>query len=138
MFGRTTNNLLKNLGWARKAILSFSYVPLDLITWLGAFTVAGGFLAIIAQVMMRLLYPASVQTGFTTVIVLILFIGGIQVLCTSVIGSYIAHIYDEVKRRPSYVVETIVNPPQANKDKVPAAGPNFVGSESGAAERKAA
>lgn len=116
MFGRSTNNLLKNLGWARKAIFSFSYVPLDLITWLGVLTVAGAFLAIILQVVLRLLYPGMVQSGFTTLIVLILFIGGIQVLSISVIGSYIAHIYDEVKRRPAFIVESVLNHPAASPD----------------------
>jgi dolichol-phosphate mannosyltransferase len=111
MFGRSTNNFLKNLGWARKAICSFSYAPLDFITWLGSLTVGGSFLAILMQVAARLLYPNSVQSGMTTLIVLILFLGGVQLLSLSVIGSYIAHIYDEVKRRPTYVVESILNPP---------------------------
>ena len=120
MFGRSTNNLLKNLGWARKAIFSFSYVPLDLITWLGVLTVAGAFLAIILQVVLRLLYPGMVQSGFTTLIVLVLFIGGIQVLSISVIGSYIAHIYDEVKRRPAFLVESVLNhPADSSEPKAP-------------------
>lgn len=123
MFGRSTNNLLKNLGWARKAIFSFSYVPLDLITWLGVVTVAGAFLAIILQVVLRLLYPGMVQSGFTTLIVLILFIGGIQVLSVSVIGSYIAHIYDEVKRRPAFIVESVLNHPADAAGRTPATPP---------------
>ena len=57
MFGRTTNSLLKNLGWARKAILSFSYAPLDLITWLALATVGLSFLAIVLQVISRLFFP---------------------------------------------------------------------------------
>jgi len=47
--------------------------------------------------------------------VLILFIGGIQLLCLSIIGSYLAHIYDEVKRRPAYIVDNIINPPVERK-----------------------
>jgi len=42
---------------------------------------------------------------------LILFMGGVQLLCLSIIGSYLAHIYDEVKRRPPYIVESILNDP---------------------------
>lgn len=112
MFGRTTNSLLKNLGWARKAILSFSYIPLDIITWLAISIVGVAFLAIIAQIVARLLKPELVPTGFTTLIVLFLFLGGIQLLCLSIIGSYLAHIYDEVKRRPPYIVESILNDPR--------------------------
>lgn len=111
MFGRTTNSLLKNLGWARKAIFSFSYVPLDFITFLALFTVGGSVLAILVQIALRILKPELVPSGFTTIIVLILFMGGVQLLCLSIIGSYLAHIYDEVKRRPPYIVESILNDP---------------------------
>ena len=51
-------------------------------------------------------------SGFTTLIVLILFVGGIQLLCLSIIGSYLAHIYDEVKRRPAFIVQSILNDPR--------------------------
>jgi dolichol-phosphate mannosyltransferase len=57
-----------------------------------------------------------VPSGFTTLIILILFLGGAQLLCLSIIGSYLAHIYDEVKRRPPYIVETILNQPQPRSD----------------------
>ncbi len=116
MFGRTTNSLLKNLGWARKAILSFSYAPLDFITWLALFIVGISSLAIVIEVLLRLLYPSIAPKGFTTVIVLILFMGGVQLLCLSIIGSYLAHIYDEVKQRPPYIVESILNDPSQQKD----------------------
>lgn len=125
MFGRSTNNLLRNLGWARKAIFSFSYMPLDMIAWLGFLTVGCSFLAIVVQIVLRLMYPSLVQSGFTTLIVLILFMGGIQLLSTSVIGSYIVHIYDEVKHRPPYIVESAWNVPAPRAERaagvVPAA-----------------
>ncbi len=111
MFGRTTNSLLRNMGWARKAIFSFSYVPLDVITWLGVVTVALSLVGIIVQVFLRLVFPGLAPTGFTTLIVLVLFLGGLQLLSLSIIGSYQAHLYDEVKRRPPYVVESILNHP---------------------------
>ena len=116
MFGRTTNSLMKNLGWARKAILSFSYAPLEIITVLAIITVGLSLLAIVIQVVLRLLAPQLVPSGFTTLIILILFIGGIQLVCLSIIGSYLAHIYDEVKRRPPFLVESILNPPVKQPD----------------------
>ena len=116
MFGRTTNSLLKNLGWARKAILSFSYAPLEIITWLALITVVASFLGTVYQITFRILYPKLAPSGFTTLIVLILFTGGIQLLCLSIIGSYLAHIYDEVKRRPPYIVESTLNPPAKRED----------------------
>lgn len=111
MFGRTTNSLLKNLAWARKAIVSFSYAPLELITLLASVVVLLSLLAILIQVTLRILAPELAPRGFTTLIILILFMGGIQLMCLSILGSYLAHIYDEVKRRPPYIVESILNMP---------------------------
>lgn len=111
MFGRSTNSLLKNLGWARKGIFSFSYAPLEVITLLAFISVGVSLLAIFLQIAIRIIKPELVPSGFTTIIVLILFMGGIQLLCLSIIGSYLAHIYDEVKRRPAYIVESILNHP---------------------------
>jgi dolichol-phosphate mannosyltransferase len=108
-FGRSTNSLLSNLHWARRAIFSFSYVPLDFIMWLAFITVGGTLLAMVVQVALRIIYPDIAPRGFTTLILLILFMGGIQLLCLGIIGSYLAHIYDEVKRRPAYIVESYLN-----------------------------
>jgi dolichol-phosphate mannosyltransferase len=116
MFGRTTNSFLKNIGWARKAIFSFSYAPLDIITFLAFATVVVALLLIVVQITLRILRPDLAPTGFTTLIVLILFMGGIQLLCLSIIGSYLAHIYDEVKRRPPYLVESMLNYPTRQDD----------------------
>jgi len=117
MFGRTTNSLLRNLGWTRKAILSFSYAPLDIITVLAFVVIVIAIVGILVQIVARVLAPSLTPSGFTTLIVLILFMGGVQLLCLAIIGSYLAHIYDEVKRRPPYVVESILNPPP-KKDEI--------------------
>ena len=111
MFGRTTNSLLRNFGWARKAICSFSYAPLDVITFLALLTVVLSVVLAVVQIAVRLARPDLVPSGFTTLILLILFMGGIQLLCLSIVGSYLAHIYDEVKRRPAFIVESIVHHP---------------------------
>jgi len=111
MFGTTTNSLLRNLGWARKAIFSFSYLPIDVMTWLAFSIVVISLALAVFQIVARLLAPQLVPAGVTTIIVLILFMGGIQLLCVSIIGSYLVHIYDEVKRRPPFIVESILNPP---------------------------
>ena len=111
MFGRSTNSLLRNFGWARKAILSFSYVPLDVISIFAFVMVVVSAIAIVAQILVRLLAPSVVPMGFTTLIVLMLFLGAIQLLSLSIIGSYLMHIYDEVKRRPPFIVESVWNAP---------------------------
>jgi hypothetical protein len=74
-------------------------------------TTAVAVVAMVVQVTLRFVAPHAVPRGFTTLLVVILFLGGIQLLCLSIIGSYLSHIYDEVKRRPSYVVESVLNRP---------------------------
>ena len=113
MFGRSTNSLIKNLAWARKAIFSFSYAPLDLITILAFGIVILSVIGIVIQIILRLAFPTLAPSGFTTLIILILFMGGIQLLCLAIIGSYLAHIYDEVKQRPPFLVDEILNDPRA-------------------------
>jgi dolichol-phosphate mannosyltransferase len=117
MFGRSTNSLIKNLNWVRKAIFSFSYAPLDFIIWLSFITVGISLLLMVLQLISRLVWPGLAPRGFTTLILLILFMGGIQLLCLGIIGSYLAHIYDEVKHRPPYIVESILNHPAGQKKK---------------------
>lgn len=112
MFGVTTNSMLRNIGWARKAIFSFSFLPLDIIAVVAALVVLASFVGIVVELGVRVLRPDLVPSGFTTLIVLILFIGGIQLTCLSIIGSYLAHIYEEVKRRPAYIVDSVINLPK--------------------------
>ena len=111
-FGETTNSLRRNVGWARKAIVSFSYAPLNLIAWLALITVGLSIIAAIVQIVLRLVDPDLAPRGITTLLLVVLFLGGIQLICLSIVGSYLAHIYDEVKRRPAYIVESVLNRPQ--------------------------
>ena len=111
MFGTTTNSFRKNLGWARRAIVSFSYAPLDLITGLAMVVVAASFVSLVVQVVLHVVDPSAAPKGLTTLIVIVLFLGGIQLLCLAIIGTYLGHMYEEVKGRPTFVVESILNPP---------------------------
>jgi dolichol-phosphate mannosyltransferase len=121
LFGRSSNNFLANLGWARRAIISFSYAPLDLIGWLAFFTTAIAVLAGLAEIVLKIVDPGAAPEGFTTLIVVVLFIGGVQMICFSVIGSYLAHMYEEIKARPPYIVERVLNPPRPGGPATPAA-----------------
>lgn len=102
MFGVTTNNMRKNIAWARKAIFSFSFVPLELLTYIGWTLTAFSFVAIIAQIVAYFVV-SNVPHGITTIIVLILFFGGLNMLAISIIGEYQAKILEETKRRPKYI-----------------------------------
>ncbi|MCL5070649.1 MAG: glycosyltransferase family 2 protein [Actinobacteria bacterium] len=106
MFGKTTNNLLRNFHWATKGIFSFSYVPLQLMTLLSllVFFIALG--AMILQIVLRFILPYTPQ-GITTVLVTVLFLGSIQLLGISILGEYIGKIFEEIKQRPKYIVKSI-------------------------------
>lgn len=108
MFGRSTNSLLKNFGWAKKGILSFSRTPLDLLTFAGISLVALTVLLGGLQVIAKLFFPASAPRGFTTVILLIMLFGSFTIFAISLIGEYIAKIFEEVKARPSYIRRHLV------------------------------
>lgn len=110
MFGRTTNNLFKNIRWAKKAIFSFSYEPLELLFYSAIIISFFTLLAIIFYFASYLLYPNQPR-GTTTIIVLILFFGSVQLLSISIIGEYLGRIFEEVKRRPTFVVKEILNKP---------------------------
>jgi dolichol-phosphate mannosyltransferase len=108
MFGRSTNNLLRNLGWAKKGILSFSNTPLDMMSFCG-FSMLGlsGLLAML-QIAGRLLFPQLAPPGVTTTLLVILFFGSLNFFAISVLGEYLAKIFEEVKRRPHFIRRSII------------------------------
>ncbi len=106
MFGKSTNNIFRNLNWATKGIFSFSYVPLELMTFFSLIVFIFALFGIIFQIIGRILNP-NIPHGITTVLVVVLFIGAIQLLGISVLGQYIGRIFEEVKQRPKYVVKSV-------------------------------
>jgi dolichol-phosphate mannosyltransferase len=106
MFGTSTNNLRKNIWWAKKGIFSFSFVPLELLSYFGITLTTVSFLAGLAQIVAKLLYP-DIPHGITTIMVLVLFFGGVQILAISVLGEYLAKILEETKKRPKFIRKSI-------------------------------
>jgi polyisoprenyl-phosphate glycosyltransferase len=125
MFGRSTNNLLANIRWARKGIFSFTYVPLEMIS-LGALVVSFlAVLAILVQIIDRIVRP-NIPQGVSTIIVVCLFLGAINLLSLSFIAEYIGKVFEEVKQRPQFVVAKLLNfdePPNAPGRPPRSAGP---------------
>ena len=108
MFGSSTNNLFKNIGWAKRGIFSFSNTPLNMLT-------AGGLLLLglsgvlgIASVMIRLLAPGLVERGLTTTLLSILFFGAINLFAIGLVGEYVAKIMEEVKGRPRLIRAALI------------------------------
>jgi glycosyltransferase involved in cell wall biosynthesis len=106
--GESTNSWLDNIRWAKRAIFSLSYQPLELISLL-AFIVT--LLTAIAIVVYMLLYIAipDAPRGFMTLLVAVLFIGAVQLFSLSIIAEYLGRIFEEVKQRPHFIVRSIVN-----------------------------
>jgi len=71
----------------------------------GIFISASGFVFASFFVIRRILGIEIAQTGFTTLVTLILFLGGVQLIAIGLVGEYLARIYDEVKQRPLFIVK---------------------------------
>jgi polyisoprenyl-phosphate glycosyltransferase len=107
--GETKYPLRKMLRFSLDAIASFSHTPLQLATYLGFLFSGIAFLAIPVVVILHFL--GSYLPGFGSVTIAILMLGGIQLIAIGVIGEYVGRIYDEVKRRPLYIVRERRNEP---------------------------
>ena len=89
---------------AADGIVSFSFFPLHLATWVG-FSAAGlAILGIVYAVFIRIFTDTWI-TGWATLFIVILFLGGVQLMLIGVLGEYLGRIYAEVKRRPLYLVK---------------------------------
>ncbi len=106
--GRSTESFWSGLWWAKTIIVNFSFKPLTWISQLAFIAVVASFLSIVLFLISYFFNPASPK-GIPTLFVLILFIGGIQLLALSVIAEYLSKIFLEVKRRPRYIIKKILN-----------------------------
>ena len=104
--GKTKWNYWRLWNFALEGITSFSQVPLQLAAYLGFFISLLSFLYAIWLVITTLVYGNSVK-GYPSMMVTLLFLGGVQLMALGVIGEYLGRIYDESKRRPVYLVRNI-------------------------------
>ncbi len=105
--GESKYPLKKMLSFAFDGITSFSIKPINMIVGLGVFVL---FVCILAAIYAFISYfTGNTDSGWTSLILSIWFIGGIQLLSIGVIGQYIGKIYKEVKRRPKYNIETVLD-----------------------------
>ncbi len=91
--------------YAMDGLFSFSYLPLRLVTYCGLFIALMGFAVGVFFAVRRILGVETAATGFTTLVTLVLFLGGVQLVGIGVLGEYLGRIYDEVKHRPQYLVK---------------------------------
>ncbi len=102
--GETKWNYRKLIDLAIDGITSFTTAPLRASSFLGIIISFFAFIYIL-YLLIRPLFGVSTGAGYSSLMAVILFIGGIQLLSLGVIGEYIARIFNETKRRPNYLIE---------------------------------
>jgi dolichol-phosphate mannosyltransferase len=102
--GETKFNVKKMLRFAFDGITSFSDKPLRLSSKLGMLTTVVSFATMIWLIVSKLLHPEETIQGWTSLLVVVLFLGGVQLISVGVLGEYIGRIYRETKERPLYIV----------------------------------
>lgn len=109
--GAPKQSFWRLLRYALDAIFSFSYKPLRLSLFAGLlvafFAVVYGVVLTVCRLLGIGLFGIPVVDGYTSTIVAILFLGGVQLVSVGILGEYLGRVYDEVKRRPLYVVRDV-------------------------------
>lgn len=108
MFGVSTNNWVKNIGWAKKGIFSFSRMPLHLLTAFGGLATVGAVVLAIATILIRILLPESTPKGITFLSLLVMFFGSVTILGIGLLGEYIGKILEETKARPAFIRHSLI------------------------------
>jgi len=106
--GKTSIPFLANFKWAKMGIFNFSYKPLDFISKAAGVLTVISLIAVVFYAILHFVIP-STPYGFSSLIIIVLFSSAIQLLALSIMGEYIARIFNEVKGRPRYVVREIIN-----------------------------
>ena len=102
--GKSKWNYFSLINLAIEGITSFSTFPLRLSSFLGIIVATIGFIYILFLILKTIIFGEPVR-GYPTLLSIIVFLGGIQLLSLGVIGEYLGRIFDEVKNRPLYFVE---------------------------------
>jgi polyisoprenyl-phosphate glycosyltransferase len=105
--GESTQSFIDYVNWAIKGLISFSVKPLKFISVL-SFTVT--LLTVLTMALYFVMYLfGTAPTGFMTLLLIILFLGAVQLFCFSIVAEYLAQIFEEIKYRPMNIVKSIVN-----------------------------
>jgi glycosyltransferase involved in cell wall biosynthesis len=107
--GKTKFTPRRMLRFSFDAIASFSHLPLQAATLLGFLCAGIAFIAMPIAIGFRI--AGQFVPGVTTVLMVVLLLGGIQLITVGIIGEYLGRVYDEVKQRPLYVVRDHINRP---------------------------
>jgi len=103
------NRYLGSLKIGFNGVFGFSTFPLSFLLWTGFVILLMSLLAIVYMVVTKLVIGENYPLGVPTITVLVLFLGGVQLMAVGVLGEYIGRIYDEVRRRPQFIVDRAIN-----------------------------
>ena len=107
--GETKYPFKKMVSFASIALLYFSKKPLLMATGLGFFAVLLGIVMALWYILGKIFGYTNAESGWTSIMITIIFFGGIQLLTVGVLGQYVGILFDEVKERPEYIIEKIIN-----------------------------
>lgn len=108
LHGTTKWSFWKLFNYAIEGIIGYSTAPLRLATCLGGFTALAAMLYLIVVVLQKLIWGIAVP-GYATIIVLILLLGGIQLVCIGIIGEYVGRTFEQSKDRPVYIAKEVLD-----------------------------
>ena len=106
--GETKFPFFKMLKFALTGITSFSFIPLQLASYFGFLVSAGAFISGFYVIYLKFFTDKTIQ-GWTSLMIALLFLGGIQLITLGIIGEYIGRMSEEVKQRPAYLIRDTVN-----------------------------
>jgi len=95
--------LVKMIRFATDGIVSFSILPLRMATWVG-FAASGIAMVGIVLALIDRFFATGLVRGWTSTVIAVYFVGGVQLICLGIIGEYVGRIYGESKRRPLYFI----------------------------------
>lgn len=124
------NRYLGSLKIGLNGVFGFSTYPLSLMMWTGFGVALLSAILIALTLVTKLIMGQDYPLGVPTIIILVLFMGGVQLMALGVLGEYVGRVYDEVRRRPHFVVDRALNvtvtdshrPGSGNRWNAPAAG----------------
>lgn len=106
--GQSGYRLINYIKLAMDGILSFSYKPLTYVSVIGFVVASASFLAGMRLIILKFMQESIDVPGWASIMVAVLFIGGVQLISVGILGQYIARIYDEVKQRPKFVIKRTI------------------------------
>ncbi len=106
--GTSKWNFIKLLKYAIEGIISFSSLPLKLSAYVGFFSSFVSVLYLLLVIIKRLAFGVDVP-GYASIVVLLLFLGGLQLMGLGIVGTYLSKVYDQVKNRPVYILKEHLN-----------------------------